>query len=262
MFRWEGVLVLESAAVRTLVVIPTYQEAENIVDVLTKVRASVPDAHILVVDDGSPDGTADLAEGIGAELGSIEVLRRHEKNGLGPAYKAGFAHGLERDFEVLVEMDADLSHDPLSLPDLLAAVEGGADLAIGSRYVAGGSVPGWPRHRLLISEVGNWYTAMALGIRLKDTTAGFRAYRSSMIRRIDLEGINSYGYGFQIEMAYAILRLGGRVVEVPITFRDRTRGTSKMSLTIVGEALRLVTWWGIRDRILHRGRSIAPTSPT
>ena len=246
--------VLESPAVRTLVVIPTYQEAENIADVLHKVRASVPSADILVVDDGSPDGTADLADAVGHELGSISVLRRKEKNGLGPAYKAGFAHGLELGYEILVEMDADLSHDPRSLPDLLQAVEDGADLSIGSRYVEGGSVPGWPLQRLIISQAGNLYIRMALGTRLKDTTAGFRAYRSDVVRRIDLKGINSYGYGFQIEMAYAVLRLGGTVVEVPITFRDRVRGTSKMSLKIMGEAFRLVTWWGVRDRILHRSR--------
>ena len=192
---------------RTLVVIPTYQEAENIADVLTRVRASVPEADILVVDDGSPDGTADLADAVAADKGQITVLRRTEKSGLGPAYKAGFADGLERGFEILVEMDADLSHDPLALPDLLAAVEAGADLAIGSRYVPGGSVPGWPRHRLMISRAGNWYTARALGISLKDTTAGFRAYRSDMLRRLDLDRINSFGYGFQIEMAYAVLRL-------------------------------------------------------
>jgi len=248
--------------VRTLVVIPTYQEAENIADVLVKVRTSVPAAHILVVDDGSPDGTADLADGVAAEHGQIEVLRRTEKSGLGPAYKAGFAHGLEQGFEVLVEMDADLSHDPLALPDLLAAVDGGADLAIGSRYVKGGSVPGWPKQRLVISRVGNWYTATALGISLKDATAGFRAYRSAIVRQIDLGEVNSNGYGFQIEMVYAVLRLGGTVVEVPITFRDRVRGTSKMSMHIVGEAMRRVTWLGLRDRVLRRSKPAAAASPT
>jgi dolichol-phosphate mannosyltransferase len=238
--------------VRTLVVIPTYQEAENIADVLAQVRAAAPDAHILVVDDGSPDGTADLAEESGRQHGSIDVLRRSAKEGLGPAYKAGFAYGLERDYEVLVEMDADLSHDPTSLPDLLSAVDDGADLAIGSRYVAGGSVPGWPRQRLMISKAGNWYTGHVLGVRVKDITAGFRAYRADTLARIDLAAVGSAGYGFQIEMAYAVLRLGGTVVEVPITFRDRIRGTSKMSLNIVGEAMRAVTWIGFRDRVLRR----------
>lgn len=240
---------------RTLVVIPTYQEAENIADVLGRVRAAVPSADVLVVDDASPDGTADLAAATGSEVGHVEVLRRPRKEGLGPAYKAGFGRGLDEGYDVLVEMDADLSHDPASLPDLLAAVAGGADLAIGSRYVPGGQVPGWPRHRLLLSQAGNWYAARCLGISLRDTTAGYRAYRSEIVRKLDLASVNSYGYGFQIEMAYAVIRLGGTVMEVPITFRDRFRGTSKMSLRIVGEGIRLVTWWGLRDRVLRRRRS-------
>ncbi|WCO65249.1 polyprenol monophosphomannose synthase [Iamia majanohamensis] len=237
-----------------LVVIPTYDEAENVADVVGRVRASVPEAHVLVVDDNSPDGTADLAEAVGAELGQVDVLRRPEKGGLGPAYRAGFAWGLARGFDVLVEMDADLSHDPAALPDLLAAVEGGADLAIGSRYVPGGQVPGWPRHRLAISRVGNSYASLALGIDLRDATGGYRAYTADALRSLDLDQITTYGYGFQVEMAYSLVRSGHRVVEVPITFRDRIRGTSKMSLAIVGEALRLVTWWGFRDRVLRRGR--------
>jgi glycosyltransferase involved in cell wall biosynthesis len=238
--------------VSVLVVIPTYDEAENIADVIGRVRASVPEAHILVVDDNSPDGTADLAEAAGAEVGQVDVLRRAEKSGLGPAYRAGFAWGLDRGFDVLVEMDADLSHDPAALPELLAAVEQGADLAIGSRYVPGGSVPGWPRHRLAISKVGNAYTSFCLKMGIHDATAGYRAYTAAALRSLDLESITSYGYGFQVEMAYSLVRTGHRVVEVPITFHDRIRGTSKMSLTIVGEALRLVTWWGIRDRLLRR----------
>lgn len=237
-----------------LVIIPTYNEVENVPEVLRRVRAAVPDAHVLVVDDNSPDGTADAADELGAELGHVEVLRRAEKGGLGPAYRAGFRWGLERDFDVLVEMDADLSHEPEALPSLLAAVADGADLAIGSRYVPGGAVPGWPKHRLAISRAGNTYVHMALGIGLRDATAGFRAYTADALRSLDLDGITSYGYGFQIEMAYSLLRTGHTVVEVPITFRDRTRGTSKMSLAIVGEGLRLVTWWGFRDRILRRGR--------
>lgn len=237
---------------RVLVVIPTYDEAENIADVLTKVRASVPAATVLVVDDNSPDGTADLADAAAAELGQVEVLRRPGKGGLGPAYRAGFAWGLERDFEVFVEMDADLSHDPAALPDLLAAVAEGADLAIGSRYVEGGSVPGWPRHRLALSKAGNLYVSLALGIGLRDATAGYRAYTADALRALDLDSITTYGYGFQIEMAYSLLRQGRTVVEVPITFRDRIRGTSKMSLGIVGEAIRLVSWWGFRDRVLSR----------
>jgi dolichol-phosphate mannosyltransferase len=240
--------------VPVLVIIPTYDEAENIADVIGRVRTAVPEAHILVVDDNSPDGTADLAEAAGAQVGQVDVLRREEKGGLGPAYRAGFAWGLERGFTVLVEMDADLSHDPEALPDLLAAVEGGADLAIGSRYVPGGAVPGWPRHRLALSRAGNLYVSAALGIKVRDATAGYRAYTADALRSLDLAAITSYGYGFQIEMAYSLIRSGHRVVEVPITFRDRIRGTSKMSLAIVGEGLWLVARWGVRDRVLHRGR--------
>jgi glycosyltransferase involved in cell wall biosynthesis len=246
---------------RTLVVIPTYQEAENIADVLARVRAVVPSADVLVVDDSSPDGTADLAEAAAREHGGISVLRRPVKEGLGPAYKAGFARGLDAGYDVLVEMDADLSHDPSSLPELLGEVDRGADLAIGSRYVPGGSVPGWPRHRLLLSKVANRYAAAVLGVGLRDITAGFRAYRAEAVRAIGLDRVHSHGYGFQVEMAYGVLRNGGNVVEVPITFRDRFRGISKMSLRIVGEAVRQVTWWGFRDRVLRRKKgSLAPSA--
>ena len=244
--------------VRTLVVIPTYQEAENISDVLARVRAVVPTADVLVVDDNSPDGTADLADVAAREHGGISVLRRPKKEGLGPAYKAGFAQGLASGYEVLVEMDADLSHDPSSLPDLLAEVERGADLAIGSRYVDGGSVPGWPKHRLVLSKVANRYAATVLGVSLRDITAGYRAYRAGAVRTIGLDQVHSNGYEFQVEMAYGVLRSGGKVVEVPITFRDRTRGTSKMSLPVVGEAIRQVTWWGVRDRVLRRKQAPRP----
>ncbi len=237
-----------------LVIIPTYDEAENVADVIGQVRRAVPAAHVLVVDDNSPDGTADLAEEAGHEHGQVDVLRRAQKGGLGPAYRAGFAWGLERGFTVLVEMDADLSHDPAALPDLLAGIDAGADLVIGSRYVPGGAVPGWPRHRLAISRVGNSYVAFCLGMGLRDATAGYRAYTAEALQDLDLEAITTYGYGFQVEMAYSLVRSGHEVIEVPITFRDRVRGTSKMSLRIVGEALRLVTWWGIRDRVLPRLR--------
>jgi dolichol-phosphate mannosyltransferase len=241
-----------------LVVLPTYQEAENVEDVLTRIRAVVPDAHILVVDDGSPDGTADLAEKAGQALGAIDVLRRAEKTGLGPAYRAGFAWGLARDHDVLIEMDADLSHDPEVLPLLIATVrEGGADLAIGSRYVPGGAVPGWPRNRRLLSQWGNRYIGLMLHLPVRDATAGFRAYRRTILEKIGLERVRADGYGFQIEMAYAVSKAGGTIVEIPITFRDRVRGVSKMSPNIVTEALVLVTRWGLRDRLnqLKRRRS-------
>jgi dolichol-phosphate mannosyltransferase len=232
-----------------LVIIPTYQEAENIADVLGRVRASVPDAHVLVVDDGSPDGTADLADAAGAELGQIAVLRRTSKSGLGPSYRAGFAWGLERDHSVLLEMDADLSHDPAVLPALIAAVaDGEADLAIGSRYIAGGAVPGWPAHRRLLSQWGNRYVGAMLRMPVRDATAGFRAYTASILEKVGLEQIRADGYGFQIEMAYEVSKAGGTITEIPIVFRDRVRGVSKMHPSIVAEALWLVTRWGARDR--------------
>ncbi|QGG95564.1 polyprenol monophosphomannose synthase [Actinomarinicola tropica] len=242
---------------RTLVVLPTYQEAENIEEVLGRVRRAVPDADVLVVDDGSPDGTADLAEAVGARLGGVSVLRRPGKAGLGSAYRAGFAVGLREGYEALVEMDSDLSHDPDALPQLLAALDGGADLVIGSRYVPGGAIPNWATHRLLLSRWGNRYAATVLGLPVRDATAGFRAYRATMLARIPLRGVRADGYAFQIEMAYAVARRGGTIVEVPIAFTDRVRGTSKMSGRIVVEAMLLVTWWGVRDRILRRAPDVA-----
>lgn len=233
-------------------IIPTYDEAENIDEVLRRTREAVPAAEVLVVDDGSPDGTADLAEALGAELGRIHVLRRGGKGGLGAAYRAGFARGLAEGFEVLVEMDADLSHDPGALPDLLAAVDDGADLVIGSRYVPGGAIPNWQLWRILLSRWGNRYAAAVLGLGVRDATAGYRAYRATMLSRVPLHEVQADGYGFQIEMAYRVRRLGGAITEVPISFTDRVRGTSKMSGRIIVEALVLVTWWGLRDRVLRR----------
>jgi dolichol-phosphate mannosyltransferase len=235
--------------VRTLVVTPTYLEAENITEFLTKLRAAVPDADVLVVDDNSPDGTGDLAEQAAKELGQIEVLHRPGKSGLGVAYRAGFAWGLERGYQVLVQIDADLSHDPAVLPTLLTALDEGADLVIGSRYVPGGSVPHWPMHRRALSRYGNWYTSFALRTGVKDATAGYRAYRAEMLQKVRYDTTRAVGYGFQIELAYRVWRAGGRIVEVPITFTDRTRGHSKMSAKIAAEELLLVTWWGIRDRV-------------
>jgi dolichol-phosphate mannosyltransferase len=243
--------------VRTLVVLPTYEEAANVATVLERLRRAVPDATILVVDDSSPDGTADLAEAAGARLGNVEVLRRPGKDGLGSAYRAGFAWGLDLGFEIMVEIDADGSHDPGALPSLLAAVEDGADLAIGSRYVAGGSIPDWPRSRRFISVGGNRYAAALLRLDVKDATAGFRAFRASMLRQLDLPNVRADGYGFQVEMVYRVTRLGGRVVEVPITFTDRVKGDSKMSSRIIIEAFVLVTLWGLRDRLSPRRRAAA-----
>jgi dolichol-phosphate mannosyltransferase len=241
---------------RPLVVIPTYQEAGNVTTVLERVRRAAPAAHILVVDDGSPDGTADLAEAAARDLGQIDVLRRSGKQGLGSAYRAGFAWGLERGASLLLQMDADLSHDPATLPALMAPIDAGeADVVIGSRYVPGGEIPpAWGWHRKALSRWGNRYVGVVLDLGVRDATAGFRAYRADTLAKIDLASVRASGYGFQIEMAYSVQRIGGRIVEVPIVFGERTHGTSKMSGAIVVEALALVTWWGVRDRLLRRGR--------
>lgn len=237
---------------RVLVVLPTYQEAANIAEVLRRLRAAVPAADVLVVDDNSPDGTARLAEQVGEEVGGVVVLRRPGKAGLGSAYREGFHRGLAEGYEALVEMDADLSHDPAALPALIDAVADGADLAIGSRYVPGGSIPNWSWHRRALSRWGNRYAAWALRLPVRDATSGFRAYRAAAVAKVDLDTVRADGYGFQIEMAYRVAGLGGTIVEVPISFTDRVRGASKMSSRIVAEALALVTWWGLRDRLRRR----------
>jgi glycosyltransferase involved in cell wall biosynthesis len=248
--------------VRPLVVLPTYQEAATISAVVRRVRSALPAASVLVVDDASPDGTADLVDGLAAELGQVAVLRRPAKAGLGSAYREGFAWGLARGFDAFVEMDADLSHDPDALPMLIDRLEEGADLVIGSRYVAGGSIPSWSWRRLALSRAGNRYAAVMLNLPVHDATSGYRVYRGSALSALDLSTIRADGYGFQIEMAYRIDRAGGKVVEVPISFVDRTMGVSKMSSRVVVEALALVTAWGLRDRLLHqfgrhRRRSVA-----
>jgi dolichol-phosphate mannosyltransferase len=235
--------------VRCLIVLPTYQEATNIAAVLRRIRAATPAAGVLVVDDASPDGTAALATAMGAELGNIDVLSRPGKSGLGSAYRDGFRWALERGHEVIIEMDADLSHDPADLPRLVAAVEDGADLAIGARYIPGGSIPQWSWHRRLLSRQGNRYASWALGLSISDATSGFRAYRASVLDKVDLGSVRADGYGFQVEMAYQVASLGGAITEVPIRFSERANGHSKMSSRIVIEALFLVTWWGVRDRL-------------
>jgi glycosyltransferase involved in cell wall biosynthesis len=245
---------------RTLIIIPTYLEAENITDVLRQVRAAVRHADVLVVDDGSPDRTADLAKVVAAELGQIEVLTQLDKAGLGVAYRAGFAHGFSRGYDVIVQMDADFSHDPAALPELLGHVDAGADVVVGSRYVRGGDIPNWPRTRRILSRVGNLYATRVLGLDVRDVTSGFRAYRADVLRIVEAGATRATGYGFQVELAYRAHRLGADIVEVPITFNDRVRGVSKMSWHIIGEAVSLVTWWGIRDRVLRRGHSPAEPS--
>lgn len=235
----------------TLIVLPTFNEADNIVEVLQKLRAVVPEASVLVVDDASPDGTADLVEEVAEQIGDISVMRRPAKSGLGSAYRDGFRRGLSVGYDVMVEMDSDLSHDPAALPLLLTAVADGAALALGSRYIPGGSIPDWSWHRRALSRWGNRYAAAVLGIDVKDATSGYRAYRAEALTNIDFHTVQADGYGFQVEMAYRVLASGGRIVEVPISFTDRVRGESKMSSRIVIEALVLVTWWAIRDRLLR-----------
>lgn len=232
---------------RTLVIIPTYQESMNIGSAVTHTRAAAPDADVLVVDDSSPDGTADVARDAGAQ-----VLVRPVREGLGPAYRHAWQWAMDHGYDAVVDMDADGSHDPAAVPSLIEPIEGGADLVMGSRYVPGGAVPGWPLHRLLLSQWGNRYAGAVLALPVHDATGGFRAYRTDLLRRIDLSTLRANGYGFQIELAYRAVRVGAKVVEVPITFVDRTQGKSKMNGSIILEALALVTWWGVRDRLLRR----------
>jgi dolichol-phosphate mannosyltransferase len=238
--------------VRPLIVTPTYQEAENIGEFLRRVRAAVPTADILVVDDNSPDGTADIAATAAGELGQIDILRRPKKIGLGDAYRAGFSVGIERGYDVLVQIDADLSHDPSALPLVFNEIDAGADAVIGSRYVPGGSIPNWPWHRRALSKWGNRYTSFVLGIPINDATSGYRAYRADMLKTVDYDSTRAKGYGFQMELAYRVKRAGGKIVEVPIVFTDRVRGHSKLTMSVAAEELTLVTWWGVRDRVVHR----------
>lgn len=247
----------DTAAPRSLVIVPTYNEAENVHDIVARVLDVVPETHLLVVDDGSPDGTGDLVAALAAEDERVHLLRRSGKLGLGTAYVAGFRWGLERGYDLLIEMDADGSHPADRLPAMIAAVAGGpADvmLAIGSRWTRGGSVVDWPKHRELLSRGGNAYARLMLGLDVHDITAGFRVYRADAIARMDLDAIDSKGYCFQVDMTLRVHDLGGRIVEVPIQFRDRVHGVSKMSQAIVVEAMLRTTQWGLQRRF---GRSRA-----
>jgi dolichol-phosphate mannosyltransferase len=231
-----------------LVIIPTYNEAENIKVIVDRVRASVPEAHILVADDNSPDGTGKLADEIAAEDDRVQVLHRAGKEGLGAAYLAGFRWGLARDYGVLVEMDADGSHQPEELPRLLTALSG-ADVVLGSRWVPGGRVVNWPAHRKLISRGGSVYSRILLDMPLRDITGGYRAFRRATLEGLGLADVASQGYCFQVDLARRSVRAGYHVVEVPITFVERTLGSSKMSRDIFVEALWRVTGWGLRQRL-------------
>lgn len=234
-----------------LVIIPTYNEAENIERMVARTRSTSPSPHILIVDDGSPDGTGDIADRLAAADPAVAVLHRAGKQGLGAAYIAGFRWGLERGFDVLVEMDADGSHQPEQLPRLLEALKD-ADLVLGSRWVPGGAVVNWPAARKFLSVGGNTYARLLLGIPLKDATGGYRAFRREVLQKIGLDTVASQGYCFQVDLALRAVRQGFRVVEVPITFVEREYGTSKMSGAIVAEALWRVTLWGLQHRLRIR----------
>ncbi len=231
------------------VVIPTYNEADNIEGVIRATKKALPDARVLVVDDNSPDGTAALAEGLNDEFGGIEVLGRASKSGLGAAYRAGLRHAVESGADVVVQMDADMSHDPAALPALVSVVHHGVDAALGSRYVPGGKIIGWPWTRSWLSRWGNRYAAAMLGLAVNDATCGYRAYSAHAIDLVDLDTISAEGYGFQIEMTHRLVRRGGSVAEIPVTFVDRTVGHSKMSGPIVREALVLVARLAVRDAV-------------
>lgn len=239
-------------AVRTLVVLPTYNERDNVEALLAAVRASVPDADVLVVDDSSPDGTGEVVEKVAATLGGIELLRRPGKQGLGSAYREGFARAIRDGYDVIVSMDVDFSHDPQVLPELLGLIDAGADAVIGSRYVPGGATVDWPVRRRVLSRWGNRYTSLVLGLHVRDCTSGFRAYRSDALAAIEPQSTTAEGYAFLTELVRRLVRGGFRVMETPIVFRDRRHGESKMSGRIVAESMWLITTWGLRDLVRRR----------
>lgn len=240
---------------RVIIVMPTYNERQNLEIMASRIRESTPDVDLLVVDDNSPDGTGDLADKLAEADSRVHVLHRTEKAGLGRAYIAGFGWALERGYDVICEMDADGSHRPEDLPRLLAALDDGTDAVIGSRYVPGGTVVNWPKSREILSRGANFYNQLMLGIAIRDATGGFRAYKAEALKKTDLDSIESLGYCFQIDMTLRVLQAGLTLVEVPITFIERERGSSKMSKSVIGEAFLRVARWGIAARL--RGRSAA-----
>ena len=244
---------------KVVVVIPTFNEAGNIEAVIAGVIAALPDASILVVDDNSPDGTADLVESYAEQIpktfvGFVHVHRRRTKAGLGAAYRDGFARALEMGATICVQMDADLSHHPMYLPAIVSVVDMGADASLGSRYIPGGRIENWPPLRRFLSRWGNRFAAGMLGLAINDATSGYRAYSRSILERMDYASVQAEGYGFQIEMSHRAVRCGGRIVEVPILFTDRVVGESKLTHHIIGEAFGLVVKLWFKDRVLRRVR--------
>ena len=244
----------DAVAGRVVIVMPTYNERQNLEIIAGRIREAVPDADLLVVDDNSPDGTGDLADKLAERDARVQVMHRTEKAGLGRAYVAGFTWALDGGYDLIVEMDADGSHRPEDLPGLLAA-SSSADAVIGSRYVPGGTVVNWPKSREFLSKGANIYNRIMLGVRVRDATGGFRVYRAETLRKIDLRGIQSAGYCFQIDMTLRVLQRGMSITEVPITFVERERGASKMSRTVIIEAFTRVARWGISSWL--RGRTAA-----
>ncbi|NUU22879.1 MAG: polyprenol monophosphomannose synthase [Streptomycetaceae bacterium] len=242
---------------KVLVIIPTYNESDNIEGIVGRLRAACPDVDVLVADDNSPDGTGDLADALAEHDPHVQVLHRKGKEGLGAAYLAGFHWGIDRGYDILVEMDADGSHQPEQLPRLLEAIRD-ADLVLGSRWVPGGGIVNWPTSRKLISRGGSLYSRTMLGLDIRDVTGGYRAFRKETLVGIDMDSVSSQGYCFQVDLAWRAVRRGYRVVEVPITFVERERGNSKMSRAIFVEALWRVTAWGTGrhlDRFRRRGKN-------
>ncbi len=233
---------------RAVVVIPTYNERENVVAMLQALRSQVPAAHVMIVDDLSPDGTGQLADEAAAELGQVTVVHRSGKPGLGAAYRHGFQLAFDEGFDAIVSMDSDFSHDPAVVPTMLRLLQEGADVVIGSRYVAGGGTQDWPLRRRLLSKWGNRYASALLGAKVRDCTAGFRAYRAETLRAIEPGSTAAEGYAFLTELTRRLARSGATIVETPIMFKDREKGTSKMSGRIIVESMLLVTGWGVLDR--------------
>ena len=248
---------------RTLIIVPTHNEAANIAGVIQRIRDAVPSADVMVIDDMSTDETREIVRLRSRDDDHVRIETREVKRGLGDAYLHAFAIGLDEGYDALVEIDADLSHDPADLPMMLDLVERGIALVIGSRYIPGGSVIGWPRRRTWLSRWGNRYAGLVLGLALNDATSGYRVYRADTLRTIGIDGVQADGYGFQVEMTYRVVQAGLSVVEVPIAFRDRVAGTSKMHRGIVIEAFKLVTFWGLRDMVtLRRARRTYRSLPT